>query len=307
MQCVRGAFRVSAISIGGRQRIRTVRAIELKRSLRFELVSGQTANIAFVHLELSTSQSSSVLVDFLPSHGTSLGGFFLAALQVNNAGSGENASGVVHGRRGARDSSASENRSIAIPHELVSVIIFDDQLSTLVDNQVQTTLSEGEGLGLATVRSHRGNARDSQILKRVHKSGGLRGGQGSVAQPGPLVQGITLGLVVVTSSSEGIIHCLTGDQTLQLNASVAIRHILGELNVLEHAQVSLQVSGVNRLGVELVCIRGVDCDSRAGDVGLSRVGGGGAERHATKQGGRSSDTREKLPQLHEKPSLPYCD
>lgn len=35
LQCVRGAFRVSAISIGGRQRIRTVRAIELKRSLRF--------------------------------------------------------------------------------------------------------------------------------------------------------------------------------------------------------------------------------------------------------------------------------
>ena len=63
----------------------------------------------------------------------------------------------------------------------------------------------------------------------------------------------------------------------------------------------------NRLGVELVCIRGVDCDSRAGDVGLSRVGGGGAEGHATEQGGRSSGTREKLPQLHEKPSLPYCD
>ena len=29
--------------------------------------------------------------------------------------------------------------------------------------------------------------------------------------------------------------------------------------------------------------------------------------HATEQGGRSSGTREKLPQLHEKPSLPYCD
>ena len=72
-------------------------------------------------------------------------------------------------------------------------------------------------------------------------------------------------------------------------------------------QLNLQVSGVNRLGVELVCIRGVDCDSRAGDVGLSRVGGGGAEGHATEQGGRSSGTREKLPQLHEKPSLPYCD
>ena len=66
------------------------------------------------------------------------------------------------------------------------------------------------------------------------------------------------------------------------------------LDVIERGELVTRVR-VTRLGV---------VHRNRGRVSSGRVGGGGAERHAAQQGRRSSDAREKLPQLHEKPSLP---
>ena len=66
------------------------------------------------------------------------------------------------------------------------------------------------------------------------------------------------------------------------------------LDVIERGELVTRVR-VTRLGV---------VHRNRGLVSIRRVGGGGTERHATQQGRRRSDAREKLPQLHEKPSLP---